>query len=105
MQQNGAAASKVSRMNLSELKTFREAAARLPRRRQGRPVHISTLHRWRAKGIRGIRLPALRVGGSWMTSSAALEWFFTQLSEPTPPGRDATITSPTSDHDLEDAGW
>jgi hypothetical protein len=60
--------------------TFRAAAARLPARRRGKPAHTATLHRWRSKGLRGIRLQALRVGGVWMTTDAALATFFAQLS-------------------------
>ena len=58
-----------------------EAARQLPRRRAGRATHVSTLHRWRSRGLRGARLEAVRIGGIWHTSSEALHRFFAQLSQ------------------------
>lgn len=55
-------------------------ARRLPRRRQGRPVAPSTVHRWRCPGIRGVRLECLRVGGCWHTSMPAFMEFCRRLS-------------------------
>jgi Protein of unknown function (DUF1580) len=85
--------------------SFQEAASHLPACRKGRPVHASTLHRWRAKGLRGVRLPARRIGGVWMTSLAALDWFVERLTcgEPGPP---ASNDAGAASHDaLEAGGW
>lgn len=38
-------------------------------------VHVSTLHRWRLRGIRGIRLETLLVGGRRHTSVEAIDRF------------------------------
>ena len=38
-------------------------------------VHISTLHRWRLKGINGIKLESVLIGGRRMTSLEAVERF------------------------------
>ncbi len=86
--------------------SFREAASRLPARRKGRPAHVGTLHRWRARGLRGIRLPARRVGGVWMTSNAALVWFVEQLTSavPNPRSRSCDLGASTNDL-LETEGW
>lgn len=66
---------------LSEkLITFTELARRLPRRRRGRPVHVSTIFRWRSPGVRGVKLEATRVGGSWATSWPAFERFCDRLT-------------------------
>lgn len=54
----------------------------LPPRRGGAPLHVGTLHRWRAKGLRGVRLEAVRLGGGWYTSVEALMRFFARISEP-----------------------
>jgi hypothetical protein len=54
---------------------FKEIAAGLPRRRAGKPAWAATLHRWRTKGFRGVRLDAVRIGSVWCTSWAALERF------------------------------
>jgi hypothetical protein len=37
--------------------------------------HICTLHRWRLRGITGIRLETVRIGGRRFTSREALERF------------------------------
>jgi len=49
-----------------------------------RPIHISTLMRWRQTGIRGIQLEAVRLGGRWFTSEAAVSRFIARLSEAKP---------------------
>jgi hypothetical protein len=76
-----------------ELLTLAELAKRLPRRRQNRPVHPSTVHRWRRPGIAGVRLECLRVGGVWCTSLAAVQRFCERLSRADPrpsPGQAAS---------------
>ena len=37
--------------------------------------HIGTLHRWRLRGIRGVKLETIRIGGRTFTSKAALRRF------------------------------
>lgn len=51
-----------------KLVSFAELARALPRRRRNRPVHVSTIHRWRQRGVDGVRLEAIRIGGAWHTS-------------------------------------
>ena len=46
------------------LLTPSEAARGLPRRRRGRPIHVSTIFRWIDRGVRGVRLEAIRIGGA-----------------------------------------
>ncbi len=54
-----------------------------------RHVHPATLWRWAHRGLRGIRLEVVKVGGSTCTSKEALARFFARLSgdleEPTGP--------------------
>lgn len=52
------------------LLSLAEAAKKLP----GRP-HISTVHRWRQRGVRGIKLETVLIGGRRFTSDAALAEF------------------------------
>ena len=47
-----------------------EASHLLP----GRP-HLSTLHRWRLRGVRGVKLETFLIGGRRFTSREALERF------------------------------
>jgi hypothetical protein len=42
--------------------------------------HPSALHRWRTRGIRGIKLECIKVGGVWHTSVEALQRFFEQVT-------------------------
>ena len=69
-------------INITEedLVTFKELARSLPRRRENRPVHYATIHRWRSRGLKGIRLEAVRVGGAWHTSWEAFRRFCDHLT-------------------------
>jgi hypothetical protein len=44
-------------------------------------THPSTLMRWRTRGIQGIRLEAVRVGGHWMTSRQAIQRFVSAITQ------------------------
>lgn len=67
-------------LDSEKLLSFPELARALPRRRQGRPVHVSTIHRWRKPGVNGVRLEAIRIGGAWHTSWEAFQRFCERLS-------------------------
>lgn len=62
------------------LLSFADLAKALPSRREGRPVHPSTIHRWRNPGLSGVRLDAVRIGGCWCTSWEAFTRFCGQLT-------------------------
>ena len=53
---------------------------RIPRRRGGKRIHVSTLHRWATKGSRGVTLETTRVGGTLCSSRDALARFFERQS-------------------------
>ena len=57
------------------LLTFQQAADSLPHK-----PHLSTLHRWRLRGCRGVKLETLLVGGIRFTSSEALQRFFNRTT-------------------------
>ena len=74
---------------------IRDVPCRLPPRKSGRRVHISAVYRWIKHGVRGgIRLEAVKIGGSAYTSKEALQRFIEQLSEsmtsPAPSARAAS---------------
>lgn len=56
--------------------SLKEAAKRLPHLRNDRPVHVSTIWRWKQRGLGGIKLECAKIGGQWVTSLEALERFF-----------------------------
>lgn len=68
-----------------EILTFAQAAERLPRLQQDRPVHVSTLWRWAMQGLRGIKLETIKIGGPRVTSAQALQRFIAALSNAAPP--------------------
>jgi hypothetical protein len=86
----GNAIMKASAGNLAgeKLLTMSQAAVdvtdRLPGRRGGRKAHSSTLTRWGKRGLRGIKLEVLRVGGTLATSREALDRFFMRLADSEP---------------------
>ena len=47
-------------------------------------VHVSTLHRWAAKGVGGVRLPITRIGGRSYVLDEDLERFIARRSDPRP---------------------
>ncbi len=57
-----------------------DAVEHLPQRRGGRSVHVATLYRWAQRGVRGVKLEALQVGGTKCTSIEALQRFFERLT-------------------------
>lgn len=90
-----------------------EAAAlpQIPRRRSGKPIHVSCLYRWAQRGCRGIKLEILQVGGTTCTSLEALQRFFERLTaarngEPTPVRTSAARTRAitNAERELEQAG-
>ena len=94
-----------------QLITFAGLAKSLPRRRGDRPVHLATIHRWRSRGLKGIRLEGVRVGGAWHTSREAFRRFTERLtalvtSEEVSPPRGADHQSHIeADTSLRDGGW
>ena len=63
-------------MSDEHLITLAQAARELP----GGPVHVSTLHRWRLSGIRGVKLETLMRGGRRMTSPEAIGRFISRTT-------------------------
>ena len=68
-----------------KLRSFAEAASRLPALRGGKAVNPSTVWRWTTRGVRArngvlVRLECLKVGGTCCTSDQALLRFFHALS-------------------------
>ena len=76
-----------------ELVPVRDVPKHLPPRPTGKRVHISAVYRWLLRGIRGVRLESLKIGGTTYTSKEALQRFADQLSSPT---RDPGTTPATT---------
>ena len=93
-----------------ELLTFAQAA-RHARPRGSKPAAPSSLWRWHKKGISGVRLETIYIGGTRYTSVEALQRFFdavtaakeAKLATEEPLGLPGTRT-PQSHRRLKDAG-
>lgn len=68
----------------------------LPRRRCGKRIHSSTIFRWCQKGIRGVRLETIRVGGTLCTSIEAIQRFCNRLTHDAPGSREHSSIHDTS---------
>lgn len=49
--------------------------------KQGRRLHISAVYRWMQKGIKGIKLDYVTIGGTRFTSPEALQKFAEQITK------------------------
>lgn len=78
-----------------------EATSLVPRLRRGRETHVSTLHRWASRGLRGVQLETLQVGGTRCTSREALQRFFEALSERSPTSKARTSASAAAERAAE----
>jgi hypothetical protein len=54
---------------------IRDVPHHLPPRPTGRRVHVSAVYRWILRGVRGVRLETIRIGGTSYTSAEALQRF------------------------------
>lgn len=62
-----------------------------PDRRGGRALNLSTVHRWASRGLKGIRLEIVQVGGTRFTTAEAVHRFFEMLA-----GRDPVAIQQSS---------
>jgi hypothetical protein len=53
--------------------------------RSGGQLDIGTIRRWALRGVRGVKLETLRIGGSVCTSEQAVVRFVERLSNPDAP--------------------
>ena len=79
--------------------TFAELATHLPRV-GGKKIHVSTLHRWCRKGVRGVQLECRMLGARMVTSLEAVDRFSARLAEAPYPSsiRQVRPTPPRSLH-------
>jgi hypothetical protein len=94
-----------------KLITFKSLVREISERSGDRPLHICTPMRWRSPGLKGIKLEAVRIGGTWYTSLEAFGRFserLTALAE----GENVTVSTRShsrshkaADSRLDDDGW
>lgn len=59
---------------------LQEAPKHLPRRAGGKRIHVSACYRWITRGVRGVVLESVKIGGGIFTSIEAIERFIGRLS-------------------------
>jgi hypothetical protein len=59
---------------------LREAPLHLPARCNGKRLHISACYRWISRGVRGVVLESIQIGGTTYTSLEALQRFGDELT-------------------------
>lgn len=79
-------------ISTEQLITLAQAARLRPGSRRGRPTHPSTVYRWAVRGIRGVRLEIIRIGGMTYTSVEALQRFADRLTV----GGDRSLAPPVA---------
>jgi len=90
---------------LNETIIFLQDVPRLmPRTPRGRPIHLCTVVRWKDRGLRGVKLEAVRLGGRWVTSREALERFVERLTSAASAGGAASETTATVNRRADQAG-
>lgn len=63
---------------------LRDVPSCLPLRPNGNRLHISAVYRWTLRGIKGVVLETVRIGGTTYTSREALQRFSERLTGPVP---------------------
>ena len=69
-------------LNAEHILSLTDATKRLPKRRMGKRPHVATLYRWSTRGVRGVVLETIQIGGTRCTSTEALQRFAERLSCP-----------------------
>jgi hypothetical protein len=73
-------------------------------RRNGRAPDLATMYRWVTRGVAGVKLKSVKVGGARCTSEQAVRRFLEQLADPNPaPAGRRTSSQLERDVDRADA--
>lgn len=65
---------------MENLVPLRDVPRCLPPRPSGKRLHISAVYRWTLRGVKGIRLETVKIGGTTYTSREAIQRFSERLS-------------------------
>lgn len=89
-----------------EIDPLKDTLIRLSTLASDRGVHAATVYRWKGRGVGGVRLKAIRVGGVWYTTWAAFADFCRRLSEnPSEPSTPTTNDGASADAELDASKW
>lgn len=73
----------------------------IPSGRRGKQLSKSVPFRWASKGVKGIVLETVKVGGARYTTLDALHRFIQHINAPTPPTSEATRPLPSKQVEKE----
>ena len=77
---------------------------RVPPRANGKRVHISAVYRWTSRGVRGVILEAIKIGGTTYTSIEARQRFGDRLASGNPGPSETDVATPrTRQREIERA--
>ncbi len=65
---------------MSDLIPLRQACSFIPSRVHGKNLHYSTLWRWASRGVRGVKLEVLRIGGGAYVTREGIDRFIAALN-------------------------
>jgi hypothetical protein len=82
---------------------LREAPGHLPKRPNGKRLHVSACYRWITRGVRGVVLESIRIGGTTYTSLEALQRFGDRLSSAPLPDHDKAPAPQSRQREIERA--
>ena len=82
---------------------LRDVPRCLPPRSNGKRLHISAVYRWSLRGIRGVRLETVKVGGTTYTSREAIQRFSERMSGTEPAAQLINPVSRARQRQLEQA--
>jgi len=88
-------------IHAEHLLTLSQAARSLPRLRGEKPVHSGTVARWIQRGVRGVRLEAVKIGRTLVTSREALQRF---AERDTPVPTPSPVVDDRIERKLDEAG-
>ena len=84
---------------------IRDVPKCLPPRPTGKRIHVSAVYRWLQRGVHGIRLESIKIGGTTYTSREALQRFADKLTQPASDHTSAsTSTTATRQRQINRAG-
>ena len=85
----------INLLESEQMGTLSEVAAMLPKL-SGRKIHPSTLWRWCSRGVEGIRLEHVKLGGRIVTSGEAVQRFSQRLAVQQPADYDRAAAPETA---------
>lgn len=74
----------MTELNDGDYIPLKEVPRLIPYRKNGKPVHISTVWRWASRGVRGCRLKTWKLGGATCTTKKAIDQFIHEMNNPKP---------------------